>query len=123
MKIRKGFVSNSSSSSYIIATNNSKITLTFQLDLEEFADKIFDDEESLHNYFLEEYGWSETPTFESLIEKDEEVREKYEKCVKAFAAGKKVFMCTLSSDGELIEQALYNMGFPESEDYEIIEGA
>jgi hypothetical protein len=52
MKIRKGFVSNSSSSSFIVAGNPSKdldLTITIKADVKKYADGIIKTREELYN--------------------------------------------------------------------------
>jgi len=57
MKIRNGFISNSSSSSFIVATNRgaTNIKLEIEIDLSDYSDEIIDNIEDLIKYFTEHY--------------------------------------------------------------------
>ena len=52
MKVRSSFISNSSSSSFIVAfKENTKGTVTIEIDLEKYKDKIIETPEDLYDYF------------------------------------------------------------------------
>jgi hypothetical protein len=88
MKCRNGFVSNSSSSSFIVASNpkKTKFKILVEVDLNEYVDNTITTMEELdaHKKKEEEYG-----------EFDE---AQYKKCAKAIKAGKTVFFGSFSTD-------------------------
>ena len=116
MKLRNGFVSNSSSSSFIVAVKDAtKIQLVIEADLEKFADKIITTEEELNKHF--EYEWGD-----EFKDKDEWVMKTYNKCLKAINDGMKVLFGSFSSDGEALEQFLCEEGVPDSPGIDVIQG-
>ncbi len=60
MKTRTGFVSNSSSSSFVVALpkgeKNTEIDISITVDLDDFASGYIKTEEELTEYFLDTYG-------------------------------------------------------------------
>lgn len=62
MKKRKGFVSNSSSTSYVISTAKDITKLPYKIEIEvdltQFIDNTFDDKETLEKYLESNYGES-----------------------------------------------------------------
>ncbi|MFH1547157.1 MAG: hypothetical protein ABIC57_01590 [bacterium] len=117
MKIRSGFVSNSSSSSFIVATDGrTKVTFQVEVDLSSFGD-VIKTEEELSAWFENEYG----ETWETEKYYDEE-RKRYDKCVEMLNAGKIIITGCVSNEGyEPEEQMLYAAGLPPAEGLEIIQ--
>jgi hypothetical protein len=115
MKERTGFVSNSSSSSFILAAKETpkiKVELTYN-DFEEFST-------------LEEYnGWLEehwgVDVSEIIAESDYQ-RKEYDRIKAVFERGDKIYIGEVSSDDcdNLASMELYNTGCPESDKYEVI---
>lgn len=107
MKIRNGFVSNSSSSSFIVAVskNQSKIKVSFEVDLSQMANYTIKNLDRLHEYMKEEYNGS--------IE--DFGREKYTKCLKALDEGKEILFGYFSNESDNpISQLLCDIGIPKS---------
>jgi hypothetical protein len=109
MKIRSGFVSNSSSSSFIIAVkdeDNTKVSITFEVDLSAYADKPISTIEDLNKYFDYDRSW------------------KYEECRKAIENGKTILIGRFSDECTDSEETFlcYN-GIPDQDNknIEIIE--
>jgi hypothetical protein len=115
MKIRNGFVSNSSSSSFVVAVKDTtKIKLEIDVDLADYADKIIATEQELKDYFEYEYG-------DDYLE-DSWAADKFKDCLRAIEAGNKVIFGSCDSDGEALEQFLCETGIPDSPDIEVIQG-
>lgn len=102
MKKRFGFVSNSSSSSFIVAVNKgrTKIKLEVEVDLERYSHSTISTIEDLMSYFID-YGYD-------LDEIKED--ERYQEAKKAIEEGKEILTGSFSSDeGDPIESLLcYN---------------
>lgn len=110
MKIRNGFVSNSSSSSFIVAAKSEEdlnADVTFNINLAEFLDRYrdpIDNETDLRDYFKDVYYYIDR---EEDIDDDETFKE----CLAKIKEGKKIYFLSCESDsGDPTEQALYAMG-------------
>jgi hypothetical protein len=119
MKIRSGFVSNSSSSSFIISSKNDKLTLTLTLQISEIVDKVIANKEELDEYFLYEYGYNQT--LEELLE-EEYYKEKYNVCMNALKEGGKLYFGDVSNeDYDSIGSFIYQNGFNGEKNFEVIQ--
>jgi predicted Holliday junction resolvase-like endonuclease len=117
MKVRSGFVSNSSSSSFIVAVEgNTKVTLKVEVDLAELG-KILKTEDDVRDAFNEYWGKEE-------MEEDEWVAEKYRKCVDAIKNGKIVIFGDVANDSDNpLEAYMYDAGIPYADGMEVIQDA
>lgn len=120
MKLRYGFVSNSSSSSFIIGVKNGKLTKEKLLTLfnlpkqnilysivEDMGDLFMSTEKYTERQFLDEYG------YESLKDAGKEYEKIYKKC-------KEVYVGTVCNDSDNpVETMLYDLEL-NYEDNEII---
>lgn len=101
MMIRLGFVSNSSSSSFIISTNKTDETIKVEVNLidliETFGEygesglkRVVKTKQELDEHYINEYGWSKCNTLEKIFNDEEWIRIEYEKILKEIESGKVV---------------------------------
>ena len=109
MKLRSDFVSNSSSSSFVVAVDsqakidNVKIVINF--DLESLVEETLTTEEEVKIYFSEEYEVNvEEPA-------DDYWGDAFKEALEAVSSGKKILIGSVCSDGESIENLLMTRGF------------
>lgn len=103
MKVRSGFVSNSSSSSFIVAVNeNTKVKLEIEVDLNKFSDVKIKTIDDLTNYFLNDLY---------LEPEDLEEDSEYNKAKEAIQEGKEILIGSFSNDsGDGLENFLCDNG-------------
>lgn len=99
MKMRCGFVSNSSSSSFILSCEkDTKIKLTIEVDLAEFAELITADKERIKQFIKESY-------FDSYV------IPLQEKIFKEIDKGKEIYICKVSTHyGDKLQSFIYDQG-------------
>jgi hypothetical protein len=111
MKVRLDFVTNSSSSSYLIAFKDSNIfdeetlnkypflklfpnIIETIMDMESGYDTtaayVYETKEDYEQYLLDNYSYTKTRTIKDLIEGDSYVRNRYEKAVEYLSKGYKI---------------------------------
>ena len=111
MKVRLDFVTNSSSSSYLIAFKDSNIfdeetlnkypflklfpnIIETIMDMESGYDTtaayVYETKEDYEQYLLDNYAYTKTRTIKDLIEGDSYVRNRYEKAVEYLSKGYKI---------------------------------
>lgn len=126
MKSRQGYVSNSSSSSFIIATENNtngKFVATLECDITNFSTQIETIKE-LDDYIISEYGWSKANTIETILDENGTwLGERYSKAKDAIDAGKVIFWGSASYNDtdDPFEMMIGNGGLRHLKDVEIID--
>lgn len=131
MKIREGFISNSSSTSFIAIINDdkkTKVTLSFEVDLKDYVDRYIATIDELNDYFICDYGEiTSNPVLEieKILKDNDDLKEKYDKMKNGIEQGKTILVANISSEGEPEEQFLYDYGIAninaQSKEIEILE--
>jgi hypothetical protein len=123
MKIRCGFISNSSSSSFIISSKEDAgdidVSLTLTVRLRDLTENTIINKKDLIAHYEDYAGY----TTEKEILQDQQISDEYKRCLKELENGKKIYIVTISNEGSPLEAALYDQGdpkFPTSPYYEVI---
>lgn len=115
MRKRLFFVSNSSSSSFVLSTDNPEdLKVMVEVDLSELVDKVVKTEDELKKYCLEELYFDEDHI---------ENNKTYKKYLKKLKQGKTLLFMSCSNDSDnAISGALYEsgIGLLKSKKFEII---
>lgn len=103
MKVRSGFVSNSSSSSFVLSTpkdlKSVKVSFTVSLEKDFWAIRFT----SLHDWtkhIEKEYGYGKVSSIEEICADDEWTKEIYNKGKNALEGGNDVLWLMLASDSD-----------------------
>ena len=114
MKIRNGFVSNSSSSSFIIACKpeQTKVKIEVELDFKDHGE-VIDNLEDFLEYIEDYYGWQDKASNAKFIEA----------ATKTFSEGKVVYVGSFSNESDdSLSQYLCEAGLPtDSKEYDVID--
>lgn len=112
MKNRSGFVSNSSSSSFIVVAptyNNPVIRVTLEKDVESMADWAIEDSETLEDYFYDSIGpnWK---THQAYV-------DRFDKMLDIINKRNVIYVCGVSNDycDNELGNFIYNNGTDEVE--------
>lgn len=126
-KIRTGFVSNSSSSSFIVVgkKGNDKAKVTLEIDLKELSSSVANTLDELNSHIVFEYGYGDVDTVEEVLNEDWFSKDKYEQLVKEIEAGNTVYFGTVSTeDYGVSETYIANNGFGDlGPDFNVIQDA
>ena len=102
MKIRTSFVSNSSSSSFILGTSkknkNNPIKITIECDINEIIDDVIETEERWMEYLSEEYCNGNSLT--DYMKEDRWLKERCEKGIAELKAGNVLLVGCCSNEGD-----------------------
>lgn len=122
MKTRSGFVSNSSSSSFIIACKERPV-VKIEIDMAKLADRIIKNEEDLNNFFVGEYCWG-NETLKDVFHENPELEIRYVECLACINDGNTIYVGQVANDyGDPEAEFLYNSGFDkENTNFTTIEG-
>jgi len=120
MKKRNGFVSNSSSSSFIIS-GVKDCKMNIEVDLNSLSEQVITNLDELDQYFLEEYCDARGDSLEKVLEENY-VKEEYNKAKEALSNGKTIFVGQVSSEDcdNPIGIYLYMWGFKNAKGMEVI---
>jgi len=119
MKMRHGFVSNSSSSSFIVASANDKVSITVEIDLRSLSRKVVTDVTDLDWYLIDRYSESE------IDDPNSHAGRIKLKAIQALADGKKIYFGSIYNDSDdPVELMLYRKGLAviDSKDVNVFEG-
>jgi len=119
MKIRSGFVSNSSSSSFVLATKNKhleEVKIKIEVTLDQVGAEMLSNMNEVESYIEREMIWHNGPIKDVLdpehVHHQEDVVNFYAKCVDLLHDGKSIIVGSVSSDGDDgVEYLLYERGF------------
>ena len=96
MKVRSGFVSNSSSSSFIVASDSDDLTATVKINLKSLIRRVFSTKEDVLKFYFHDYGYESMEEFQE----DTSTYKTYEAIIKAIESGKKVYQGLASSESD-----------------------
>jgi hypothetical protein len=103
MKTRQGFVSNSSSSSFILAVDAKRAEkeISVKVSIEPCIEKRIDSVDELNAYLIEQYAWREDcNTIEKLLDEGDFEIPHYEAMVEALKDEKIILFGSGSSEGD-----------------------
>ena len=119
MKIRKGFVSNSSSSSFILPVNGDSDKFTITITLDDLKRMMSSGEshirgplttiEEIGMHIAVNYGWR-GQSLENLLEEDEYAAEKYDELLAIINSGKSVLVGNIDNDDSALATMIKHAG-------------
>jgi len=114
MKYRTGFVSNSSSSSFIIAAKPKErlvANLKTEIDVADYVRDSISSIEELEKYIVKKHSWGNSKkSCKEILDGDTYTKEEYDKIKDFILKGLVVHIGDASSDGEIIEQMVCGIG-------------
>lgn len=122
MKIRVDFVTNSSSSSYVVMMRN-KIEVPNEI-MEQYpiikwafklvetaldAGNSISSKEELERNFLDNYGWTKKPTLVELFEDDPSLKDDFDEFLKKIEEGFTIYKLNIDYNEEALAKAIESM--------------
>lgn len=121
LKYRTGFVSNSSSSSFVLANKTGNTKTTIEVDLEDLFETTITTVKELDAYYLEHNTWRSHNTLEKILE-DEYIKDEYQKSKEKLSEGYTLFMGSVGNDDENpLSYYFYQEGFGGIKGFEVLE--
>ena len=111
MKIRNGFVSNSSSSSFILSANQGvHIKGTIEVKLDDIVEFTIRTQEEAESYIrkFRYYGRDELFNLKEVLKDDKYTKDAYDEIMEEINNKKVVYVCSVSSEDEGISGAIYS---------------
>ena len=132
MKIRNGFVSNSSSSSFVLSSNldslnEIKVNITMSLSEAASDCKMLKNMNDVIVWMKENYSWelnkNDIDEFLNTHDQDDDIVQFYARCITLFLSGKNIIVGEVSSESDnRIESYLLRKGFENmSKDFEVLQ--
>ena len=121
MNIRLGFVSNSSSSNFIVSTSGDEAWVEVRINIAAYAEGVVKTKAELDEYFIERFGWNDDTDLDAIFEESPIYAKMYEEASAALDRGETVLLGSFSSDSDdSAELFLYDNGIPKTPGVKII---
>ncbi len=120
MKIRQGFVSNSSSSSFILANKTGNTKIMMEVDLNDLFETTVQTIKELDERYVSHHGYGDIDTIEKILDEEDYLKEEYQICVDKIKNGFILFFGRASSDDDGLSAYFYNNGIPKTDTFEVV---
>jgi hypothetical protein len=114
MLIREDFITNSSSTNFILSklmdNTGDKVRLTYEVDMTPMIDKRLRTVEDIKKYMRDDYWYND----DDIIDDESQWDGDAKKMLEAIRSGREILICSASDDArDSIERAICNMGVEE----------